>query len=153
MKFLAEALLCVAKYRDPRGGSSSVSQKRCPRRSQPAAHTHSGTVSVRVPHLPSATPNVAILPSRRAPDRHAHAVLLCVPAPRIASVRRNPPFPRPVLANHFASAGVSNWGDRREIDTISPAVADRSEGGGAGCVFRGRGGQPARGRSQRYHGL
>ena len=38
------------------GGSSAVSQKRCPRRSQPAAHTHSGTVSVRVPHLPSATP-------------------------------------------------------------------------------------------------
>ena len=56
MKFLAEALLCAAKYRDPGGGSSSVSQKRCPRRSQPAAHTHSGTVSVRVPHLPSATP-------------------------------------------------------------------------------------------------
>ena len=56
MKFLAEAFLCAAKYRDPGGGSSSVSQKRCPRRSQPAAHTHSGTVSVRVPHLPSATP-------------------------------------------------------------------------------------------------
>ena len=56
MKFLAEALLCAAKYRDPGGGSSSVSQKRCPRRSQPAAHTHSGTVSVRVPDLPSAAP-------------------------------------------------------------------------------------------------
>ena len=61
-------------------------------------------------------PYVAILPSRRVPGRRSHAVLLCVPAPRIASVRRNPPFPRPVLANHFASAGVSNWGDRREID-------------------------------------
>ena len=58
MKFLAEALLCAAKYRDPGGGSSSVSQKRCPRRSQPAAHTHSGTVSVRVPDLPSAAPGL-----------------------------------------------------------------------------------------------
>ena len=55
-KYLPEAWLCAAKSRDPGGGSSSASQKRCPRRSQPAAHTHSGTVSVRVPHLPSAAP-------------------------------------------------------------------------------------------------
>ncbi len=38
-----------------------------------------------------------------------------VPKPRMAP-RRQPPFPRAVLANHFASAGVCNWGDRREID-------------------------------------
>ena len=84
---------------------------------QPASGAHTQRHSLS-PCPPPALrhPYVAILPSRRVPGRRSHAVLLCVPAPRIASVRRNPPFPRPVLANHFASAGVSNWGDRREID-------------------------------------
>ena len=89
---------------------------------QPASGAHTQRHSLS-PCPPPALrhPYVAILPSRRVPGRRSHAVLLCVPAPRIASVRRNPPFPRPVLANHFASAGVSNWGDRREIDIyISP---------------------------------
>ena len=53
---LPERSVSPSAVRRPGGGSSSVSQKRCPRRSQPAAHTHSGTVSVRVPDLPSAAP-------------------------------------------------------------------------------------------------
>ena len=84
---------------------------------QPASGAHTQRHSLS-PCPPPALrhPYVAIPPSRRAPGRRSHAVLLCVPAPRIAAVRRNPPFPRPALTNHFASAGVSNWGDRREID-------------------------------------
>ena len=66
---------------------------------QPASGAHTQRHSLS-PCSPPALrhPYVAILPSRRAPDRHAHAVLLDVPFPRIASVRRNPPSPRPVFA-------------------------------------------------------
>ena len=116
MKFLAEALPCAAKYRDP-GGGVVLGQSIAVSAPQPAsgAHTQRHSLSPRPPPA-LRHPYVAILPSRRVPDRRPHAVLLCVPAPRIASVRHNPPFPRPVLANRFASAAVSNWGDRGEVD-------------------------------------